>query len=263
LLITVLSIAILSCKKSDSTEKSYTESIASSSTSQLSADSLRVIFQERIKVQEDLFPSRQIIEKDKLYPVDEAPLDTLFFVFREQLKDAVQQKDIFFLLDKVDENIVIGEQAQGLSAFAQKWGLTSEAATLESSLWDVLDRLLLSGGVFNEFKSQFIAPYYFATFPDGSPTANAGIIAGSGVRMRSAPNLNSKIIKNLTHDLIEILEVSSEKTTISEETFPWIKITTRDQREGFVWGKFVEKPLEEQLVFRKTEKGWKIVKLII
>lgn len=260
-LIAILSIAVFSCKKSEPSEESYTDSLTRPS-SQLSADSARIIFQKRIKAQEDLFPSRQIQEKDKLYPVDEAPLDTIFFVFREQLKDAVREKDIFFLLDKIDENILTGEQAQGLSAFAQKWGLTSETATMQSPLWEVLDRLLQSGGVFDEFRSQFHAPYYFGTFPKEAASAGAGVILGAGVRMRSAPNLNSKIEKKLNHDLVEILEVTSEVTTISEETFPWVKIKARDQTEGYVWGKFVGRPLKDQLTFRKTAKGWKIVKLI-
>lgn len=261
LLITIIMLSAFSCKKAEPTEKTYTESLELQA-SQLSKDSMRIIYLERINSRKDPLPTHQILEKDKLYPVDEAPLDTSFFVFREQLKDAVQQKDIFFLLDKIDENIVIGEQAQGLSAFAQKWELTSETATLQSTLWDVLEKILFSGGVFNEFKNQFQAPYYFATYPEEGRSPTAGIIAGAGVRMRSGPDLNSKIVHNLTHDLVEVLETTSEGTTINEETYPWIKVRTRDQQEGYVWGKFVEQPLNDQLIFRKTTAGWKIISLI-
>lgn len=262
LLITIIIISLFSCKKTPETEKTYTEGLELQ-PSQLSQDSMRVLYLERIKKQEAPFPTQQILEKDKLYPVDEAPLDTSFFVFREQLKDAVQKKDIFFLLDKIDENIIIGEQLQGLSSFAQHWELTSEAAMLESSLWEVLDQLLHSGGVFNEFGNQFLAPYYFATYPEEERSAQAGLILGAGVRMRSAPELNSKILKNLTHDRVQIMETTAEQTTINEESFPWVKLRTKDQTEGYVWGKFVGQPLQAQLVFKKTNRGWKVVRLII
>ena len=34
----------------------------------------------------------------KLYPVDQAPKDTAFFIFREQLKEAIRKKETFQLL---------------------------------------------------------------------------------------------------------------------------------------------------------------------
>lgn len=261
LLITIITLTAFSCKKAEKADPTYTESLELQS-SQLSQDSMRILYLERIDQREDPLPTQQILEQGKLYPVDEAPLDTSFFVFREQLKDAVREKDIFFLLDKIDENIVIGEQAQGLSAFAQQWELTSEAATLQSSLWDILERLLSQGGVFNKLKNQFHSPYYFATYPEEEPSPQAGVILGAGVRMRSAPDLNSKILKNLTHDLVDILETTTEETTINEETHPWVKVQMKDELEGYVWGKFVGQVIKEQLVFQKTNAGWKIIRLI-
>jgi hypothetical protein len=261
LLITIITLTAFSCKKAEKTEPTYTESLELQS-SQLSKDSMRMLYLERIEKREDPLPTQQVLEQGKLYPVDEAPLDTSFFVFREQLKDAVREKDIFFLLDKIDENIVIGEQLRGLSAFAQQWELTSEAATLESSLWEVLERLLSQGGVFNEFKNQFHCPYYFATYPEEERSPQAGVILGAGVRMRSTPDLNAKILKNLTHDLVDIQETTTVETTINGETFPWVKVRMTDQLEGYVWGKFIGRAQQEQLVFQKTETGWKIIRLI-
>jgi hypothetical protein len=261
LLITIITLTAFSCKKTEKAEPTYTESLELQS-SELSRDSMRALYLERIEKREDPFPTQQVLEQGKLYPVDAAPLDTSFFVFREQLTDAVREKDIFFLLDKIDENIVIGEQARGLSAFAQQWDLTSEAATLQSPLWDVLGRLLLQGGVFNKLQNQFRSPYYFATYPEEERGPQAGVILGAGVRMRSAPDLNSKILKNLTHDLIDILETTTEETTINEETYPWVKVRMKDELEGYVWGKFVGRAEQEQLVFQKTDRGWKIITLI-
>ncbi len=261
LLIIIMACFLWACNNNNK-EENADKSAGKQHSPKLSKDSLRILYHQAIEAQIEPLPTKQIIEKNKLYPVDEAPLDTAFFVFREQLKKAVKEKNIFFLMDAIDENIVLDNQISGIGSFAQKWELTSESATLQSPLWPVLDKLLEGGGVFDDFKISFHGPYISATYPNDSPPRQAGVISGAGVRMRSAPSLNSKILKNLSHDLIDILETTSEETTINEETFPWIKIKTKENLEGYVWGKFVEKPINQEIIFKRVKNQWKIIKLI-
>lgn len=260
-LLIAITIQFFSCNPSKEESTSYSEEINSSASEALSRDSVRSIYLNRIEARSDPMPTRRIIEKNKLYPVDEAPLDTTFFVFRERLKDAVADKNIFFLMENIDDNIVLDDQRKGLSAFAQKWELTSEAATLQSPLWSLLNEILAGGGVFRDQRSTFIAPYITATFPEQAEP-QTGAITGAGVRMRAAPSLNSQIEKVLTHDIVKIMETTTETTTINEETYPWTKVSTMEGIEGFVWGKFVGVPGKKELVFKKGNGSWKIVKLI-
>ncbi len=262
LLLTIINLMLLHCSRPDQEGESYADSLTSKRSNILSGDSIRSIYQNRIKGQLELFPTDQIKEKGKLYPVDEAPLDTVFFVFREQLQDAVARKDIFFVMEKTAENVVINKQKSGLSAFAQYWGLTSQAATLASPLWKQLTYLLNSGGVFTQNTTQFHAPYFSATFPEDLPMKDRGVVTGAGVRMRSAPALNSQISTVVSYDIVWVLEETTDSTTIDEETFPWIKVKTQDEVEGFIWGKFIGRPEQQQLSFQKTPEGWKMVKLI-
>ncbi len=262
LLPALLSILLCNCNRSENKSETYADSLTAQTTDALSEDSIRAIFNRRIQPQLELFPTQQIIEQGKLYPVDEAPLDTAFFVFREQLKDAVKRKDIFFIMEKTDANVLINDQKKGVSAFAQHWGLTSQAATIASPLWAQLSYLLNEGGVFTQNKTQFHAPYFSATFPADLSKEENGVITGAGVRMRSAPSLNSQINKIVSHDLIQILEETPDSTTINEETFSWFKVKTQEDLEGYVWGKFIGRPDQDQVSFQKTATSWKIVKLI-
>ncbi len=210
------------------------------------------------KLSSQLYDTNRIYEDEKCYPVDEAPTDTLFFVYRSELVEAIQQKDIFYLLEQIEGNILMADSIRGLDAFTEYWGLKDEAATEESLLWDKLEELLLEGGIFRK-DDRFIAPYYTALVDNA--LGNGGVIIGEGVRMRARPDLSSNIQKVLTYDIIKIEAITDVSLTIDEEMHSWVKVSSGTD-EGYVWGKYT-RPLDEKVVFEKNNGQWQITQLMV
>ena len=210
------------------------------------------------------FPSRAIYEKGKVYPVDEASLDSSFFLFRARLLEIIAQKDIIRFLPLVDKNIKAdfgGED--GKPGFIKIWGLNSQEKINASALWPTLDGILRKGGTFSKNRQFFTAPYTYSNFPESGDMFSQSIIAGAGVRMRAEPNLKGAMLKKLSHDIVEFKALTSLEETIGGETHPWIHIATEDGMDGYVWGKFVVSPLGFRAGFEKQDSGdWKMVFLV-
>ncbi len=224
----------------------------------ISPDSLRQLYVAFKVAQADSLPAYQVKEEGKLYPVDEAPLDTGFFVFREQFKQAVARKDVFALLDVAAKDIKVsfGEE-NGFDGFVSAWGLGSKQPdTL--AIWPLLGRLLQGGGTFFDKRTAFTAPYFFSTWPGQYDAFDYGAIAGAGVRLRERPSLNSKILKTISYDIVIILN-EGRKEEVGGETFPWVQVEMLGGIQGYVFGKFIGDPVGYRVGFEKKEGGqWRM-----
>ncbi len=227
-------------------------------------DSLRQVYYHYYNALEKPFPTHCVPERNKVNPADAAPLDTVFFIFREQLKEIVAKKDIFKLLEYVDGNIKVGFGAEnGLKTFIDMWELNSPEQIPDSKLWPTLESVLHLGGLFNEKGDFFTAPYLDACYPANADAFETGAVIGAGVRMRAGPGLDTKVLGNLSYDILEMIETTPIEQTIGRETYPWIKVKTLDGVEGFIWGKFYRSPIDYRVGFQKKRlDGWKMVTLL-
>lgn len=227
---------------------------------------LRATYQEYFEKLDPQFPLQCVAERNKVNPADSAPSDTAFFVFRERLREIVAQKDIFKLLEHVDENIKIDFGGQdGLQAFINIWGLDSPDKVATSGLWSTLEEILALGGVFNTYGNDryFEAPYLDQCMPPNSDPYTHGAVIGAGVRLRSGPGLNTKIVSNLSYDLVEFIEETPLTEVIGGETHPWIKVKLMDGTEGFLYGKFYRSPIDFRAGFKLQKDGqWKMARLL-
>lgn len=232
-------------------------------TPKISRDALRQLYAQLKATDTDTLPLRQIQEQDKLYPVDEAPLDTGFYVFRQQLQRAVQQHDVFALLDAVSKDIkVSGAKEPGVAGLVSYYGLTPEA-TDTLPIWSILNQILENGGTFSEGRKVFTAPYYASTWPSQYPPASHAAIIGSGVRIRSAPSLNSSIVKTVSYDLVRYIETTDQMQEIGGEKHPWVAIELAEGQKGFVYGKFVARPTGFRARFEQTgPQQWVMTQLL-
>ncbi len=235
---------------------------AAETASQVPPDSLRQLYQQYRAMRTDTLPAKQVQERHKLYPVDQAPMDTAFFVFREQLLHAVQQHDVFALLDAVDKDIrVSGAAEPGVAGLVSHYGLTPTAAD-SLPVWPILEELLKAGGTFSENGRAFTAPYYAATWPETLPKTEYAAITGSGVRIRSAPTLNSDIVKTVSYELVKFLQITEEAETIGGESHPWIRIELSTGQKGFVYGKFLARPTGYRARFEQNgPQKWTMTQL--
>lgn len=260
-----LLVVFFSCSNNNTADSEAEQNEASSSISPIiNADSIKKVYERRMSTRGSAFPARQVLEVGKLNPVDEAPRDTSFFLFREDLKDAIANKDIFFITQMLDADIKASfGDPEGIPTFVRIWGLESPEKTKDSQLWEVLGKVLRGGGTFRDNNQLFVAPYIYATFPDDKyDSFSYGAIAGRGVRMREGPGLNTRTLKTLSFDVVKINAYSTEVDTINGEAHPWVAIETLDGTKGHVYGQFVERPIGFRAGFEKKGGAWKMVFLV-
>lgn len=253
----LLSLFLLACNN-ESKPAGEAESTETNSTSKpvLVTKSMKTAYAKYLDKRKGWYSAKYQYEKGKLNPFDEALRDTAFFIFRESLLESIVQKDVFSLLDKVDENIKcsFGDR-DGSAAFVEMWGLDSPSGIDSSLVWAVLESVLTKGGAFGENESVFVAPYYQAKSLEGFSNYSHGLVLGRGVRMRKSPNLTSAIVKNLSYDIVEVSGYSDEEETIGGETHQWAKVKLLDGKEGYVWGKFIINPLGYRVGFKRQKAG--------
>ncbi len=197
------------------------------------------------------FRANRIREKGKVNAFDEALKDTSFFVFREQLLDAIKQKSILDLVEKLEDDIIVSaDSLKGIPTLLQQWHLTTPDSIEQSNIWVALHRILRNGGYFDHSKNKFIAPYY-AENKGLAPTQ--ACILGQGVRIRNRPGLNAAVVRKVSYDIVEIKEVMDKKERIGEEVFPWVHIQLPSGEQGYIWGKFLGSSHGEKIIFQKDQ----------
>ncbi|MBV6655375.1 MAG: SH3 domain-containing protein [Mameliella sp.] len=225
-------------------------------------DSIRQLYRDYLSTDTKDWPTEQIRENHKLYPVDEAPLDTSFYVFRQQLLQSIRNHNAFQLLDAIDKNITVSEAQQpGAAGFVTHFGLTPTAGD-SLPIWSILENILEQGGVFEANKDVFTAPYLTATWPSAYAPATHGAISGKGVRIRSAPTLSSSIVKTVSYEIVKYIEETDKIESIGGGTFPWHEIELSNGQKGFVYGKFLARPNGYQAIFKRIAPNqWAITHL--
>ncbi|MEM1214805.1 MAG: SH3 domain-containing protein [Bacteroidota bacterium] len=206
------------------------------------------------------FPTSCVREQGKVNPADEAPTDTAFFVFREQLREIVAQKDAFALIANTSKNVQIGHgEENGIDAFIRQWELDSEAKIPQSPLWLELKNILDLGGTFNGRRDYFEAPYVGGCWSGSYDAFEYGTVTGSGVRLRSGTDLDTRVVKKLSYDVVKYLEETPIELTLGGQTHPWIKVALLDGTEGYLYGKFYSSPVGLRAGFTKDAAGnWQL-----
>lgn len=259
-------LLFLTCACTSTSPEETTETATTASTQMVVTDSVARLYQHYYEALADTYPLQCNPERGKVNPVDSAPQDTLFFIFREQLREVIANKDIFALLPHVDAQIKTGFGAEGgLQSFIQMWELDSPEKIPQSKLWSTLGTVLSLGGHLSNYgeESYFEAPYLGPCWPAEAEPYEYGAVMGAGVRLRGGPNLNTKILKNLSYDLVKYIETTPIEQTIGGEKHPWIKVQLTDGTEGFLFGKFYRSPLDFRAGFQKDAQGaWKLVMLL-
>lgn len=249
---------LLNCKRSSEPQESA-QTVAPAQIIERSPAALRQTYVQRMAARKTPLPLKQEKSSGRLLPVDEAPLDTAFFVFREDLLDIVAKKDAHRLLAYVDPHIKCGFGTEnGLPDFVRQWNLDAPEKVAGSPLWQQLEDVLQRGGVFGPGRQNFQAPYYAATFPETEDALESAAINAREVRMREGPSLTGKVIQNISFEIVTIVDRSAEEETIEGRTYPWFKIRTRSGKEGWVYGRFIGLPAGYRAVFEPSGNKWRM-----
>ena len=199
-----------------------------------------------------------IDQQGKIYPVDQAELNSDFLNFRNELLAAIDRNDVAFLLDHVDESIKMSYGIEhGKADFISSWSLDKDPKN--SRIWKPLKSLLLLGGIFDdEHLQSFTAPYtFFADVPD---PYDYFIITGTQVRIRNKPSLQAAVLGSLNLEVVKRAPFEKgeapQELSLEGETYPWEKIETSQGVIGYVWGKFARSPIDFRANFKKLDGKW-------
>lgn len=204
----------------------------------------------------------------KLYPVDEGARDPSFASFREKLLEAAKKRDMEFVLSIVDPRIQNSFGGDGgVNEFKQYWKIEQPG----SELWDELAAILSLGGSFTKSEAglEFCAPYVYSTWSsiqnhvseaDGIPRHAA--IVRENVELRREPKESAVVLGLLSYDVVKVDYEHSIPDGERRERFAWVKVLTRNGKEGYVAGRNVRSPLDHRACFRQQNETWRITALV-
>jgi hypothetical protein len=203
---------------------------------------------------------------NQFIPIDNAEQNPDFKKFRDRLIDAVKKKDVKFLLGHTDENIKFsfGDPGGGIKNFIEEWKLKKNPE--KSKIWHELGEVLRFGGDFDDEKTSFVAPIFFAKWPSIFDPFEYCVIAGEKVNVRLEPSSKSNIVKTLNYDIIKATNLDDNskavKETINGETYQWVEIYTLYGVHGYVFEKYIRSSVDYRAFFKKESGVWKMTLLV-
>jgi hypothetical protein len=183
----------------------------------------------------------------KLYPIDESHLDPSFAEFKTRLLEAVERRDLDFLLSIVHPKIYLGYERGSPETLKRVW---------EARDWQELRHMLSLGAVRSSYG--FCAPYVSTKFPDELDALKSVVITDSDVPVRAEPNSTAPIIDRLSYDIVSHLSRGRGASwdTIEGEEYQWWRIETPSGEAGYVWGKYARRPIDMWVCFDKSDGHW-------
>lgn len=195
-------------------------------------------------------------------PVDEAAQDASFLAFRTKLIDAAERKDAAYILSILDPKISLsfGGDA-GIADFKRIWKITSK----NSRFWGEFLRVVKNGGTFwkgEKGEKVFYAPYSFDSFPQDLDAFMHHVIFGSDVNLRAAPGTDSRIVGQLSYNIVTVEDDPDSDAGKTRRERGWSKVKTLGGQSGWVKNEFVRSPIDYRAGFQKKRGAWKMVTFI-
>jgi hypothetical protein len=194
----------------------------------------------------------------KFPPKDDSSKSPQLQAFVNELKEIIRNKDSQKLLTRVHPKIKFDfDEGFGIEKFKAEW----KPEDKNSVLWVIMNKIVGLGGVLVTDSKD---PFYAFVFPyvnvvelqDGDDYFNTLFVTGKAVQVREKPDLNSKVVGQLTYDVITY---DYEKSQMKN----WYFIQTKDKKiSGYVRSDFVYSPVDYRM-FLSNEKGkWMISCLV-
>lgn len=197
----------------------------------------------------------------RILPVDEGKADTSFKLFREKLIEAVEKRDVKYVVGILDPAVVNSFGGNGgIEEFKKMWKTNSP----KSELWDELLIVLTSGGSFfkEETNRLFCAPYSFKQFPEDLDAFEYQLIFDHNVNLRARPDLKAETVAHLSYNVVKVDYESSIADKNKEGRYVWLKVETLGGKKGFVSAKFVRSAIDYRACFEKKNGKWKMTSFV-
>jgi hypothetical protein len=195
-------------------------------------------------------------------PVDEASQDASFLAFRGKLIEAAERKNAAFILSILDPKINLSFGGdEGIADFKRIWKINSK----NSKFWDEFLPVIKNGGKWRKDEGPgktFYAPFPFDAFPEDIDTFTHEVIFGSNVNLREGPSPDSRVVAQLSYNVVTVETDPDTEAGKIRETRGWSKVKTLGGQSGWVKNEFVRSPIDYRAGFEKKRGAWKMVAFI-
>jgi hypothetical protein len=202
---------------------------------------------------------------------DEAVPDSDFYQFRTQLREAVQNRNAEFL------QAVVPETGIAIGFAVPRARETLNLDDPNARFWLLLEKAIAIGCApaenppaynIDDGSQIWVCPNVAQAFarqvpePTGetevSWPVDRVVVVGENVNARSEPSLESEAIATLTNEIVQF-----DRDRQLPETFDpidsWTPILLSDDREGYVYNRYVYSPLENRALFGKINGQWQLL----
>ncbi len=193
-------------------------------------------------------------QNSKFPPRDDSGNNPELQLFVRELKEIIKNKDSQRLLAKVHPQIKFDfDEGIGVEKFKKNW----KPEDKNSSLWPIMSKIVGLGGVFVKNRTN---PFFDFVFPyvnevdleDGDEYFTTLVITNKDVKVREKPDLNSKVVGQLTYDI-----VSYDYEKSKDEK--WYFIQTADKKiSGYISSDFAYSPVDYRMFLTKEKEKWMI-----
>ncbi|MCT7967937.1 SH3 domain-containing protein [Laspinema sp. D1] len=202
---------------------------------------------------------------------DEAVPGSDFYQFRAQLREAVQNRNAPFVQSVVPE----AGLTLGFSVPQTRENLNLDDP--QGRFWLILEKAIAIGCAPAENPPAYnidagseiwVCPNVAQAFARQVPPPPSAegvswqlervVVVGESVNARSQPSLDSEAIATLSNEVVQL-----DRDRQLPETFDpidsWTAIRLSDDREGYVYNRYVYSPLESRALFGKINGEWQLL----
>ncbi|MCT7984631.1 SH3 domain-containing protein [Laspinema sp. A4] len=202
---------------------------------------------------------------------DEAVPDSDFYQFRAQLREAVQNRNAEFVGSILPETGL----AIGFSVPQTRENLNLDDP--QGRFWLILEKAVAIGCARAENPPPYnidpgseiwVCPNVAQAFARQVPAPNAEeevswqvdrvVVVGDNVNARSQPSLESETIATLSNEVV-LLDRDRQLPETFDPIDSWTAIRLSDDREGYVYNRYLYSPLESRALFGKINGEWQLL----
>ena len=202
---------------------------------------------------------------------DEAVPGSDFYQFRAQLREAVQTRNAQFV------NSIIPETGLGIGFSVPQTRETLNLDDPQARLWLMLEKAVAIGCAPAENPPPYnidagseiwVCPNVADAFARQVPAPDSAdgvswliervVVVGENVNVRSQPTIDSEAIATLSNEVVQV-DRDRQLPPTFDPIDSWTAIRLRDDREGYVYNRYVYPPLDYRALFGKINGEWQLL----